>query len=129
MISAQHARALTGACAHVHARNAAHVERQNASAIAGAHACMSMHACAHLARLRHGFEENVLAWTKEHVISTACILAWPGGGLNFEIHAPESKDLQVVCTQKRLKKTLYTSCMQVTSHAGHCLKSLLKTSK
>ena len=35
MISAQHARALTGACAHVHARNAAHVERQNASAIAG----------------------------------------------------------------------------------------------
>jgi hypothetical protein len=64
VISAQHARALAGACAHVHARNAAHVERQNARAIAGAHACMSMHACAHVARLRRGFEENVLAWTE-----------------------------------------------------------------
>ncbi len=64
MISAQHARALAGACAHVHERNAAHVEWQHARAIAGAHACMSMHACAHVARLRRGFGENVLAWTE-----------------------------------------------------------------
>ncbi len=64
MISAQHVRALTGACDHVHARDAAHVERQNARAIAGAHACMSMHSCAHVARLWHGFKESVLAWTE-----------------------------------------------------------------
>ena len=59
-ISAQHARTLAGA----HARNAAHVERQHARAIAGTHACMSMQACAHVARRRRGFEENVIAWTE-----------------------------------------------------------------
>jgi hypothetical protein len=62
VISAQHARALAGA----HAHNAAHVERWHARALAGAHACMSMHACAHVARRRHGFEENILAWTERH---------------------------------------------------------------
>ncbi len=67
--------------------------------------------------------EGMISYMITDMISsfyTACILAWPGGGLNFEIHKPGREDLQVVCTQKRLKKTLYASFMQVT------LKSLKK---
>ncbi len=49
--------------------------------------------------------KGILDPEKLHV--TACILAWPGGGLNFEIHAPESKDLQVVCTLKNIIYQFY----------------------
>jgi hypothetical protein len=41
------------------------ISAQHARALTGPHACISMHACAHVTRgPGRGFEENVLAWTE-----------------------------------------------------------------
>jgi hypothetical protein len=115
-------------------RHCAHVELRHARAIAGAHACISMKACTHVARLRHVFEENVIAWTEGIHDSQAhermCMHAMPRMSSGRMSVQSQARMHTCRCTHARMSRCCSTVSKSTYSpgQKEHVIRRAIKTS-